>query len=61
MNNTSTLQERDAIVECIINSLMQKYDVSYKSATTIFAGMVTVVINDDQLELLLKTSTKERN
>ena len=59
--NKTTLQERDAIVESILNALMLKYDVSYKSATAIFASMVTVVINDDQLELLLKTSTKERN
>jgi len=57
--NKTTLQERDAIVESILNALMLKYDVSYKSATAIFASMVTVVINDDQLELLLKTSTKE--
>lgn len=59
--NKTTLQERDAIVESILNALMLKYDVSYKSATAIFASMVTVVINDDQLELLLKTSTKENN
>ena len=59
--NKTTLQERDAIVESILNALITKYDVSYTGATAIFASMVTVVINDDQLELLLKTSTKEND
>lgn len=59
--NKTTLQERDAIVESILNALITKYDVSYTSATAIFASMVVVVINDDQLELLLKTATKDNN
>lgn len=61
MNNTSTLQERDVIVQHIIQTLMKKHKTDYRHASIIFAGMVSVVINDKDLELILNVAQKERN
>lgn len=56
-----TLQERDAIVQLIIETLMKKYNTDYRHAAIIFAGMVSVVIDGKELEQILKVAQKERN
>lgn len=56
-----TVTERDAIVTDIIKTLKKKHNANTTSAHAIFIGMATVLLNDEQLELLLTVSQKEKN
>jgi len=61
MTNTSTLAERDAMVSSIITAIMQKHKLNNQRATNVFVGMVTVVLEQEQLEMLLKVALKEND
>jgi len=61
MNTTLTLKERDEVIEKIINAIMVKHKLNNQRATNVFVGMVTVVLEQEQLEMLLKVALKEND
>lgn len=61
MDTTLTLKERDELIQKIITLLMCKHGISYKRATNVFTGMVAVVLEEKQLEMLLKVALKEND
>ena len=61
MDTTLTLKERDEVIEKIINALMAKHKLNNQRATNVFVGMVTVVLEQEQLEMLLKVALKEND